>query len=391
MSYPVDPGQGLIEAINYLLSGPSSLGQNFEGMNALGVTTPGSLGLITTSTIMTYLTGMPQVGPTLDPNPYGGTNLGGTPGAVYRDNADSSLGPPVPAGRTVGWGYPLWNTLPAGTNSPAYPAGIPVVSITPNAATGNYITARVNPDLGRPGITWTNLTNQPFVQGQQIVISGATPSTYNGTYTVLQMLNTGAPIQVVLYSETVKTWGTYTSGASISIDMAARNYGGFFTGNQAIVTVTGPTDRVFVSSTIKNIQVFTYTSVSSFVGSLPAFISLEINRYRAAGRTTLPDIGPGAIYAGGSAYAGYLWVYDGNLISVPINVPSTDPSVYDIGLTDINDITYSNIIDAPNRIGTYMYAFQLTVNSQPGNVLENIILGARTDGFRSFTAQVIKR
>jgi hypothetical protein len=31
--YPIDTGGDVIEAVNYLLSGPTSIGQNFEGVN----------------------------------------------------------------------------------------------------------------------------------------------------------------------------------------------------------------------------------------------------------------------------------------------------------------------------------------------------------------------
>lgn len=395
MTYPVDYGQGLIEAVNQLLSGPGSLGQNFEGMNAFGITTVGTLGTITNSTVMTYLTGLPILGPddAQDASPYGSSSLEnptGQPGSVNRDNADSAV-----AGRSYGWSYPLWNTLPsaAAPYSPTYPAGIPVTSITPVTATGNFITVRVAADLGRPGVAYENLTIQPFVLGQQITITGATPSTYNNTYTVYAMAPyDGSPVKVILYSEIALTWGAYVSGASIGINVATQGLGQrFFTGNQAIVSVSGPTDRVFVSSTLNALRLFTFTNVLIFVGSAPVFVNLEINRYLAIERTTLPNAGPEAIYADGRAYDGYLWQYDGNVVSVPRQITAQTEPDDAIIVNDFGDIVFNNIIDSPGEIGLYLYAFEISMPALAAGETTKLIMGARTDGLRSFTAQVIKR
>jgi hypothetical protein len=392
--YPVDNSSSIVDALNYLLSGPSGIGQNFQGMNALGIRTNGTLGTITNSVVQTYLTGMPITGPTdaQDASPYGSApiwNPTGQPGSVNRDDADTAV-----IGRGYGWTYPLWNTLPAAAApySPTYPAGIPVVSITPSAATSRFITVRVNGNLGRPGIAYDNLTIQPFVLGQQVVITGATPSTYNGIYTVYAMAPyDGSPVKVILMSELEVTWGVYTSGAAITINAATQGLGqSFFTGNQAIVSVTGTSDRVFVSSTMSQLKVWTFTNVLIFVGSTPVYVNLEINRYRAVQRTTVPNIGPQGIYAQGQAYNGYLWQYDGTVVSVPTLIEAQTAPDDTIKINDFGDIVFNNIIDAPGR-GLYLYAFQLTMPPLEAGEDTKLIMGASTLGIRSFTAQLIKR
>jgi hypothetical protein len=61
---------------------------------------------------------------------------------------------------------------------------------------------------------------------------------------------------------------------------------------------------------------------------------------------------------------------------------------------DLGDVIYNNIIDDPG-IGLYLYAFQIAMDAyREGDTLGDdavLLIGAKTTGVRSFTAQVIKR
>jgi hypothetical protein len=357
--YPIDNNaDNLSEAVNYLLSGPTSLGQNFEGMSAVGVNITFGPGV--DDQTKTYLTGMPIPGPD-SANTLPAT--GGSyeqPGSVDLENSG-----------TYSVSYPLWNTLPG---------GLPILDIVPVSATGREITVTV--DLYSGGII--NATGQPFVYGQQAVLSGVNPSSFDGTYTVKNSLVTA---EVVLVKDIEETWGVYVSDGEVKInDIGSDGFQRFFTGNQAVVTVTGPTDRVFISSQMNQVGVWTYIDIADPASA----IFLEINRFRAVQKTTLPDVGSSGIYADtGSAYAGFTWVFDTSIVSVIANVPV---SATDIEFTDLGNVFFNNVIDNPG-IGTYLYAFQIS-----GDVVRDtatpdvrLIMGAEQIENRSFTAQAIKR
>lgn len=362
--YPLDNNSDIVEAVNYLLSGPTSIGQNFEGMSAVGVTIPTSSGFGSSQT-QTYLTGMPILGPQQQPGTVN-TN----------DELDGVVYDAV---------YPLWNTLPG---------GLSITSITPITATGRKIDVGV--DISS---IVTFYSRYPFVLGQQVVLSGVTPSSYNGTYTVVAPSGFTYPTAfVTLISDTEQTWSAYTSGGTLKIN---DNFSGsspttqrFFTGNQAVVTVTGPTDRVFISSQMNNLNVYTYILINALPPLFEGFyVNLEINRYRAVQTTTLPDTGTSAIYVSGTAYDGYLWKFDKTIVSVP-TITSFSISTTTVESDDFGDVIYNNVIDNPG-IGTYLYAFQISQDayrdSTPGYPGVQLIVGAQTTGVRSFTAQAIKR
>lgn len=365
--YPLDTKTDLVEAVNYLLSGPGSLGQNFQGMSAVGldaVTSEYQYG-----PIQTYLTGMTIPGSLEYRTPAE------LPGAV-----DYPADPLAP-----GPNYPIWNTLPG---------GLPIIGITPITSTGHKIEVIVT--IG----TLVDESQTPFANGQQIVLSGVTPSSYDGTYTVVDYLPSAtlSPFVVTLFSETEQTWDAYTSGGVVTIN---DNFTGtaqqrFFTGNQAVVSVSGPSDRVFVSSQMNDLIVYTYTKFQAILAYNPK-LELQLNRYKAVSATTLPDIGTQAIYASAidnaGTYAGFNWVFDKNIVTVAeiINWDVLGSQVY---TNDLGDVIFNNVIDNPG-IGVYLYAFQISMEISNRDLAPNtgaiLLVGASTTGVRSFTAQVIKQ
>lgn len=355
--YPIDTTDNLVEAVNYLLSGPSSLGQNFEGISAVG------LDADTTDTlyfipVQTWLTGLPYNGP-----------------LSFRESVEqpgSQDDPADPLDPNVY--YPIWNTLPG---------GLAITNIVPVSTPGRDITVSVT--LG----ILVNESSSPWTNGQQVVLSGITPSIYNGTYTVVDFDPSSATyptVDVTLRSDTSQSWTAYTSGGALTInDFTLTQDQRFPTGNQVVVTVTGPTDRVFISSQVSALSVYTYTKFVDIFAYTPK-IKLQINRYKAIAKTTLPDT------VNLQYYQGYEWQFDSSVISLS-KVIDWDAIGSEVKVNNYGDIIYNNIIDSPG-IGLYLYAFQISQEAERDvspSTGAQLIVGAKTTGVRSFTAQVIKR
>ena len=355
--YPIDTGSNLVEAVNYLLSGPQSIGQNFEGVSAVGLDADTSADLFFIP-VQTWFTGLPYFGP-----------------LSFRTELEqpgSQDDPADPLDTNVY--YPIWNTLPG---------GLAVTAITPVTATGRDITVTVT--LG----SLVNESQSPWANGQVVVLSGITPSTYDGTYNVVDFITateTFPSTVVTLRSDTSQTWAAYTSGGVLSINDFTNTVDQRFpTGNQAVVTVTGPTDRVFISSQASALSVYTYTKFDAVTAYTPK-VKLQINRYRAIETTTLPDS------VDFQYYQGFEWQFDKSIVSLS-KIIDWDAIGSEVKVNSYGDIIYNNVIDNPG-IGLYLYAFQIAQEAErdaspdTGAVL---IVGAKTTGVRSFTAQVIKR
>jgi len=356
--YPVDTTDNLVEAVNYLLSGPTSSGQNFEGVSAVGLDAATSADLFFIP-VQTWYTGLPFNGP-----------------LSFRTSAEqpgSQDDPADPLDSNVY--YPIWNTLPG---------GLAITAITPVTATGRDITITVT--LG----ALLNESQSPWTNGQVVVISGVTPSSYNGTYTVVNFEPGSAfypTTDVTLRSDLSQTWAAYTSGgvAKINDTFTNNNAQAFPTGLQAIVTVTGPTDRVFISSQSGTLSVYTYTKFVDILAYDPK-IKLQINRYRAVAKTTLPDT------VNFQYYQGYEWKFDKSIIDLS-KIIAWDLLGTQVYTNDLGDIIYNNVIDNPG-IGLYLYAFQIAQDAERDaspSTGAQLIVGAKTTAVRSFTAQVIKR
>ena len=355
--YPVDSTDGVLEAVNYLLSGPTGLGQNFEGVSAVGLDADTSADLFFIP-VQTWFTGLPYFGPLSFRESIE------QPGS--QDDPADPLDPEVY--------YPIWNTLPG---------GLAITAITAVTPTGRDITVSVT--LG----TLNNESQSPWANGQVVVLTGITPSSLNGTYTVVNFITateTFPTTDVTLRSDTSQTWTAYTSGGVLSINDFTLTKDQFFpTGNQAVVTVTGPTDRVFVSSQASALSVYTYTKFDAVLSYTPK-VKLQINRYRAIEKTALPDS------VDFQYYQGYEWQFDKSIVSLS-KIIDWDAIGSEVKVNSYGDIIYNNVIDSPG-IGLYLYAFQIAQEAErdaspdTGAVL---IVGANTTGVRSFTAQVIKR
>lgn len=291
--YPVESDEQLFQAVNYLLSGPGGLGQNFSGFSSYSPA---------------YLTGNFRI-------PFTQTNLAN----LY---------------------------VPAGT-----------ISLS-NAE-----------QLDDRTIKYTFTTPQaspPFALGNGLRVTGITPSTYNsanlsiGQIGVVECTTT----YVIVRNRDIITTplGTYVSGGDISYKvMDAYNS----TDCDVRVTVTGGTDRVFISGQLD--QTIDYEVVTA---SADMTVYVEINRYTAFpnNNPTNPD-----------------YIFDNRTIIVEKAYEYT-------GLTGTGTINletvFTSVIDEPD---TGYYRYILEVYFETFGATTDIYVTSDELKLRGTTAQVVKQ
>lgn len=216
----------------------------------------------------------------------------------------------------------------------------------------------------------------PFEQGNQITIDGVTSSgyDYNGTYTRVGVLSCTTTECLVRLSadETVSSPGT---GGTIGLNL---NGSDISTDCNARVTVTGATDRVFISGQLD--QAIEY-SVPSGTGELD--ITVRVNRYR--GFINADPVNPD-----------YLFDLDGTVAEKRY----LRPGLTSTGTIDLETI-FSTLIDQPSEINNpdsasylgpwtayYWYILEVSwtsVGTDPTYVTSDEF------GLRSLSTQVVKQ
>lgn len=293
--YPIESGdQGAIaEGLNYLLSGPAGLGQNFAGFSSY------------------------------------------TPAYIR------------PAGRQP-FSLPIDTTL-----NPAWYLDIPISNIVP-----------VSPQPTRE-ITVTFATPQataPFQFGDVIGLSGViddgSGETYDySSYDVLSCSTT----EVVLYVSGEYTWANYISGGSLIRDRSDQVISTDCNGR---ITVTGPSDQVFISAQLILDAEYTCTGASEFN------IVVSIDRFRGS-----PNNVPGSndyIFGDSVLVSERTFTY----------TPSTSGTVSEL------ETIFTTVLDGPDlEFGYYWYILQVNFeivsgDVKPGNMISKL---------RSLTAQVVKQ
>lgn len=372
--YPVDTTDNLVEAVNYLLSGPVSLGQNFQGVSATAnpannIQSTYNYEMFTNAMTAPFTTSDTVTGNTVVPS---NTNF-------------------WPQLSTIDY-YPA---LPPGITLP----NVAITAITPETATGNILTVdvTVNPifvDVSMETETQflftTNGPTNPFANNQKVTVSGVTPAAFNGDYKIVDLATGPATTSLTLIRlDGVQTWPAYTTGGQISWQNQ-----NIVTDLSAQVSVTGNTDRVFVTcqAPIKGF-VFNPIYATFDPGTVSFTYELRIRRYKATNKSTLPN---GAVPFP-EVYDGYVWTHDADLVTVPYDLfpnPNIALDNYTFFKPDVS--TFNNVIDSPG-IGLFLYTFEVYINNpaydplNPGGTPNIIPIAMATYGFRSFTAQVIKQ
>ena len=309
MQFPVQSGndQAITEALNYLLSGPGGLGQNFAGFSAftkLGAT-------------QTYLTGNFRI-------PF--TQLG------------------------------LANLY------------VPGIGVS-NAE-----------QLDDRTIKYTFSSPQaspPFSLGNGLVITGITPSTYNSedlraagnSINQIGVINcTTTYVIVRTVGAITSPLGTYSSGGSITFYVAANYVDSDYisTDCNGRVTVTGATDRVFISGQLN--QSINYNVIS---GPSDFRVWVAINRY--VGSTNSNPTNPDYIFERQATVALKIYTY---------------PALTGTGTIDLETI-FSAVIDQPNK-GYYWYILELVLEYPDTGGVE-VQVTDDVFGQRSLSAQVVKQ
>jgi len=290
--YPVEDDAGLFEAVNYLLSGPAGLGQNFNGFSS-----------------------------------YTPVYLSGTFRAPFVVSTASNA--------------PSWYVAP--------------ISIS-NIVRQNVVNGET------ANLEWTFTTPQatpPFRVGQRVNIANVTPSYYDANgYLVLTCSTTTFQTQ----DSQVYPYPAYTSGGDVSLDNTDSLNS---TDANARVTVTGPTEIVFISSQLQlNVGV---TVVNP--GTLT--VSVQVNRYRGFVDTK----NPGAV--------DYLFNYD-DTVSEQINTYAVTTATTTI---NAGQNIFTTVLDQPS-FGYYWYIAEVDITVSDITDVQPTIV---TAGLRSLTAQVIKQ
>jgi hypothetical protein len=277
--------------LNYLMSGPLGLGQNFSGFSA-----------------------------------YTNAYLTGTPRAPFSAPITTT-----PA--------PLWYSTAGISN---------ITPLNVDPGTGETRTIEVF-FAGAP------LATVPFSQGDTVTISGVTPGYYDDTYdsSVLTCTDSSVVLQTV---------GSYAYPAYVSGGTITKNNSDTITSTDAnaLVTVYGPTDRVFISAQSEFDIAYTASVASEYN------VVVQVNRYQA--------------YYSRSQKA-IRFALDGTISEQVYNyTPSTS------GSQIVPETVFASVIDSPN-FGYYWYILEITFEIVSGDVLPITV----TAGLRGLTAQVVKQ
>ena len=310
--YPVSTDDGVKSALNYLLSGPSGLGQDFAGFSTY---------------VPAYLTGFYR-------QPFAGQ---------YLENP------------------PLWTIDPIDVTGAG---GIPASGPT------KYFYVNFVPQA-----------TPPFKTGQAIRVRGIVDGSeggdfYNGRYTTPGVVSCTTS-QVIIETRDAYDYSLYpyVSDGTVSLNLVTSLPGPTYTSTDcnARVTVSGPTDRVFVSGQNTIDINYTCTETSAII------IELAINRYRGIQQTTAGEVD-------------YIFVPDGDNYTIGLydyEFTGLEPGS---GTLTINP-TFISIIDQPN-FGYYWYIMEIAISNTtaagddlPGDFAPITL----QEKLRSLTAQVVKQ
>jgi len=283
--YPVEDGNGVLEAVNYLLSGPSGLGQNFAGFSAYQPA---------------YLTG------------------------TFRQ--------PYTVATTATNNPPSW-----------YVAPVSVATVTPL----NVINGKTQ------YLEWAFTTPQaapPFRVGTSPSALGFTPDFFDGSVgTVITCTTTS---MITGYRESYVVPAVTTPG-TVSFDNSDTQTS---TDANARVTVTGPTEQVFISSQLALKTGYTCTTTSTF------HTVVQVNRYE------------GFVDRNNQGAIDYLFDLDAT-VSEQITVYNVEPGA---GAVTLGQNIFTTVLDQPS-FGYYWYICEILFNTKPTyryDGLNNLVTGS---------------
>jgi len=293
--YPIETSdsEGIVDAINYLLSGPSGLGQNFAGFSSY---TPA------------YLTGNFRI-------PFSQVN----PAALYV--------PPIP----------LSNAQQLDDRTIKY----------------TFASAQPSP---------------PFALGNGLTIFGVTPSDYNSNQ--LDLVQIGVvecttTYVIVRNRDPIATpLGPYVSGGDVELSTTGNFYNS--TDCDVRVTVTGGSDRVFVSGQLENL-------ISYEVFTAPAILTYGVRIERYLGEPNNNPTNPDFIFDPVATIVEKLYYF---------TIPTVGP-----GTLSLQETIFSTLVDEPDP-GFYRYILEVKFRNNLGGDLQ---VTSSEVSLRSIAAQVVKQ
>ena len=362
---------GVVSALNYLLSGPAGLGQNFEGFSNYnagylsGAVRPPftkleftytSYGVVGETTIVVGDNNGLVVGMKVSGYGISASTFILSIGVLTTDGSIISLS----NANTVN----IQNVLNFRVeNHPwLYQAPIGLAgSEMLDSVTYKYLFGSVY--IGTPD----RLT--PFYIGQPITISGVTNSVYNQTFTPIGVVEC-TTTYVICRSDTPITVVGNSSGGVASFNVTVlptdpfpAKYNFINTDSNGVATVNNGTDRVFIAAQLTNV-ITTYATVPSILA-----YSVFINRYTL---TPSNDINNPS----------YIVTYDktltGKLTFISVSAGTNDSQEY--------ENIFTTVIDTPT-IGYYWYIVDVAFNTTSG---DSVVIN-NTLGLRSLTTQVVKQ
>lgn len=296
--YPVDIGdeEGIVDAVNYLLSGPSGLGQNFAGFSTFE---------------QGWLTGNFR-------SPYGSATLANLYVAPIALTTSEMLD-----GRT--WKFTFASTQPS----------------------------------------------PPFQNGNGVTVDGTSDSWYNDTFTVIGVVSCTTDY-VIVRTTTSYAIEPPASGGDIRFQLGTSENS---TDANARVTVTGGTDRVFISGQLN--QYISYDAT----GDLQ--VTVAINKYYGE-----PDTQP--------VNPDYLFNFQYTVARKVYNYPGLSG----VGTLPVLDTVFATVIDQPDPTvtlitidpatswtGYFWYILEVSFEFTSGTG----VVTSDEFALRSLSAQVVKQ
>ena len=360
MTYPVTgTNAGLVEGLNYVLSGPGGLGQNFAGFSNYEPA---------------YLTGNFRTPFSQQSYYVYGEGTSGALTVTVSDTFGLTAGMQV-SGDGIGVGAKIASisgstiTLTVANSADVdgtlwfRPATIPKLYVAPiTLSNAQQIDART--------IKYTFASAQPsppFVLGNGLTVKGITPATYNSS----SLKAAGTSINQIGVIECTTTYVVVRTVAAITTSLGSYVSGGNIeyssmdvynsTDCDVRVTVLGGQERVFVSSQLNQLISYTATTASDIN------IYVEISRYKAF--KNYDPTNPDFVFDDQTTISSRKYSYTG----------VTGSGTYPL------ETIFTSVIDAPVP-GFYRYILEVyfeTVNGDIQVTQDDLSL-------RSITAQVVK-
>lgn len=368
--FPVEMNddEGQTDAINYLLSGPSGLGQNFAGFSSYQPA---------------WLTGnfrIPFTNPVYVNKPCDGerssTTLKVYPNTNGIEVGMNVIGPDIPLGTTVvSIGSPTSTYTPITISGTLFRKITNVTISFGPLQTSNLYVAPINLGVSEmlDGRTWkfffaSTQASPPFSLGSGIDIAGVADDYYDGGYSPIGVVECTTDYVIVRTTRTFSIVAPSSGGtASYDVTRGGGNPAPFYnsTDCDARVTTTGATDRVFISGQLDN--TVSYEVLDGAPATLRVYVA--INRYE--GVINNDPTNPDFIFDLDETVALKTYEFTG---------------LSGTGTLDLIETVFTTVLDQPNP-GYYRYILEVSFNSMEGDVVAT----SSEFGLRSLSSQVVKQ